>query len=289
MNYLLPSYKLRLAALPLFVLFAFTTGNGQTSVVAIRSKSEIVIGADSQGTAGKDHQIKAPYCKIHQFGQTFFASAGFIHSPATGFNMIDVARAASRRGKTIAERVDIFVRTIKKPMETQMEWQKRNSLEVLKRDYLEREPLQVVFAGFEKDIPFLMFRTFRAETSPTGKVSFSLARTSNCPGDCKGDIRPEYLGEVEAIVRYMKEHPGFWTPDSSLTDAVRLFVNLEIADKGEFVSPPVDILKITRDGAKWIERKEQCPEIQNQALSKSKLSGRRNKRKRSKLSRVYYQ
>jgi hypothetical protein len=49
---------------------------------------------------------------------------------------------------------------------------------------------------------------------------------------------------------------------------VRRLIEIEIAARGEYVGPPIDIVRISRNGAQWIQRKTECAELQPQDKSR---------------------
>lgn len=254
--------------LPVLLLGTILPGQalGLSSIVSIRTAHEIVIAADSKATAGNDLAIHFSLCKIHKFGDVFFTNAGFMFSPTTGFKVEAVAKEACVKNTSLAQKVAYFESAIIKPMMTHLELEKRSNYEVFLREYEGREMLQVIFAGFENGVPVVMYRTFKTETSSSGQTAFFLKRKHDCPGDCKGDLSYRVLGEQEAIYAFLDKQPHFWKSGLSFAEIAKFFVMLEVKDKGEFVGPPVDILRLTKDGAKWVQKKPECPEVQSATI-----------------------
>ena len=65
------------------------------------------------------------------------------------------------------------------------------------------------------------------------------------------------LGEGEAIAAYMEQNPKEWFR-GTFVETAKFFVTLEIKDKPQFVAFPIDVLRLTKDGAEWIQKKEGC-------------------------------
>lgn len=175
-----------------------------TSVVAFRTAQEIVIAADSRATASNDLSIHISTCKIRQINSVFVASAGFMYSPATGFSIDQLLSASFKANVSIRQGVGSFERAVIKPMLNQMIWERKRDIASFQREYEGKETVQIVFATIESGIPVLLFRSFKSEMVK-GKLTFRLARSLNCPGDCTGDIRYVPLGEGEAIAAYMEK------------------------------------------------------------------------------------
>jgi hypothetical protein len=56
-----------------------------------------------------------------------------------------------------------------------------------------------------------------------------------------------------------EDTPGFW--QAGLADGVRGLIEIEIAARSEYVGPPIDLLQIKSQGAKWIQKKAGCPDL----------------------------
>ena len=118
----------------------------------------------------------------------FVASAGFMFSPATGFNIDQVLSTSFKPNVPIRQGVATFESAVIKPMLNQMIWERKRDIASFRREYEGKETLQIVFATIENRVPVLLFRSFKSETVK-GKLTFRLAREFNCPGDCTGDLR----------------------------------------------------------------------------------------------------
>ena len=65
-----------------------------------------------------------------------------------------------------------------------------------------------------------------------------------------------FLGETEAIDGLPEETPGFWK--EGLVNGVRRLVETEIVARSEYDGPPIDILRLDKNGAQWIQKKPEC-------------------------------
>ncbi len=68
-----------------------------------------------------------------------------------------------------------------------------------------------------------------------------------------------FLGETEAIDGLPEDSPGFWK--DGLVMGVRRLVETEIQTRSEYVGPPIDLLQISAQGAKWIQKKQECADL----------------------------
>lgn len=80
-----------------------------TTVLAVRTNNEIIIGADSKATYGmllKNYEKASVYqCegKIHQAGAFFFSCSGLTGYEQQRFDAFDLARSVIKEGRTVSE------------------------------------------------------------------------------------------------------------------------------------------------------------------------------------------
>src|ERR671916_129343 len=81
----------------LLALALFAAHARATTVVAVKTPTEIVIGADSKVTDTYGNAFERQACKIVPAGGLFFAFEGMARDRRTGFDVEGVARAALLR------------------------------------------------------------------------------------------------------------------------------------------------------------------------------------------------
>lgn len=86
-----------------------------TAIVAVRTPTEIIVGADSKLTTN-DGSATESVCKIYQVGRVFFALAKYAGTRTNGFNVSDVVKEAIREGGRIADIQTRFHCLIKTPL-----------------------------------------------------------------------------------------------------------------------------------------------------------------------------
>jgi hypothetical protein len=256
------------------VLFLFTSSASATSIVAVKNNDEIVIGADSKTTftplcdsAGEQGSIEK--CKIVQTGNLFFASAGsagmgkaaFRGNVDPEFNVKEViSKGLGGQGRVtskIANLEKVLVADLTRIVE---EARQENAAFFLER--FSTYPMHtIIVVGSDNGELVLIVRTFRPILSRSGSLSFEIRRF-DCPGDCQESFITVFGGQTEAIRNYLQENEYFLSSTDPVT-AVRDLVELEISKDPSFVGPPVDILRLTKNGAEWVQRKSLCPDIQN--------------------------
>jgi hypothetical protein len=261
-----------LAGIPVF-FFLLSATAFSTSIVAVKSGDEIVIGADSKTTltpAGGSTEAPESIekCKIVQTGDLFFASAGAAGiGPADSggeidpqFDIREAIVRGLRGGGGIAERVGNLEKVLVADLTRVAEEARRHDAAFFLQRFVRRPAHTIVIAGIENGEPVLMVRTFRMIASPSGSLSFEIGRFA-CPGDCRTNFITIFEGQTEAIRDYLQDHRLFLYFTDAVT-VVRDLVGLEISKSPSSVGPPIDILRLTKKGAEWIQRKSLCPDIQ---------------------------
>lgn len=250
----------RVSAVSLILLLASINSTRATTIVVARTSTEIVIGADSKVTDSYGKALNSETCKIQQVGNLFIAFEGLLRDKKTGFAVADIARRALQLkfDGTAAERVSILTGFLTTGLVNELIQVKRNSPDEFQKKLEGQTFLRVVVAGFEKNKPVVFVRNFRMALV-AGKMAVTVI-PDDCLDDCQGDVVTRFLGETAAIDGLPEETPGFWT--EGVVAGVRRLLEVEIMARSEYVGPPIDILRIDAKGAKWIQKKAQCPAVQ---------------------------
>lgn len=250
-------FRSRVVLLPCLLLAGLSAALpavAQTSVVALWTPDEIVVGADSKTITGRGAGRST--CKIAQLEDSFFfAAAGLNTEPKTGFELAKIVRQAFAQPGTMREKVDDFESLVDTPLTAALQRLKQEE-PAFYEHYLENkgQVLQVVFFGLEDGNPELFLRTFEVELI-SGNVTVVMERNECTAGTCPSTM-VFLLGYSGAASAFVTSHPGF--SKNGLAPAVEHLVDMEIAEVPQFVGPPVDILRVNRQGASWVKRKAQC-------------------------------
>ena len=140
------------------ILFLVDTGCGQTTIIAVRTANEIIIGADSR-VKREDGSI-ATKCKIIQVRDLFLTFAGRPIIPELNFNAIEIAGRACDRSGSIASRVLAFEAAIEPELTRTVERVRQGDRDAFNRWYKTGDniALQVIVAGIENRTPILYAR-----------------------------------------------------------------------------------------------------------------------------------
>lgn len=162
------------------------------------------------------------------------------------------------RHGSLRDKIDYFEAQIMNPLTRAVERIKRDHPAYFRRHFEGGAVAEVLFVGLESGSPVLLLRYFRATSLASGQVLIT-AQRRDCPGNCPSGIAEAFLGEKDAIEKFRAQNPKLWR--AGLVEGIRKLIEMEIADKPELVSPPIDILRIDRNGPQWIQRKPECSEI----------------------------
>jgi hypothetical protein len=248
----------------LLALILLLTGRvAATTIVAVKTPGEIVIGADSKMTDTFGGGVETQGCKIVQAGNLFFAYEGLARDKRTGFDIVKLAAEslALKPEATPAERVSIMTGFITSRLFRELPELKRHDPETY-REKVEggQTFLKILVAGFEGNQPLLFVRGFRAVPLNSQTIGVSVL-PDDCLADCRDAISIRMLGETAAIEGLPEETQGFWA--GGIAEGVRRLIETEIAARSEYVGPPVDILRIEGAAARWLQKKPACPAIEN--------------------------
>lgn len=256
------------------VLLLLPSGVSATSIVAVRNDDEIVIGADSKTTLTQVYyNVREPEdiakCKIVQAGSLFFASAGSaglgpVDMPgyvSPEFNLKELIAHGLRGDGKIGEKVTNLEKLLVLNLTQIAERVRKDNPAFFLQKFVRYPAHTIIIAGLEDENLILMVRTFRLVVLPSGSLSCEVGRFT-CPGDCEASFITIFEGQTEAIGNYLRGNENFLYSTDPVV-AVRDLVEMEITQDPSAVGPPVDILRLTRRGAEWVQRKSLCPDIKN--------------------------
>jgi hypothetical protein len=242
-----------LRSLPLLAFTAFCSVQSATTLVAVWTPDQLVIGADSSViTTLGGRAVKTSACKINQEGSTFYAFSGLVEDQGIEFNVATLAQRAVQSGAGLADRVERFKQITREPLARAVARLKSDSpddYEYLRRGH---PALQAIFADVQPGAPSLAIAEF--SVSPDGSLAMFGRMVAD--GDDGRGPRIIYAGQQSHIREYLTVHSNWYTGDGS--ELARKLVELEIASSDGKVGGPVDVLKLRPHGAQWVQRKPEC-------------------------------
>jgi len=229
-----------------------------TTVVGIRTPEQVVIAADSLGTArGYRIESSQPVCKIFTVKDTAFAIAGLVKDPAWNFDAENLTADTLRRQNRLTETANDLGERLTAMLGSYLERLKKGNPYLYGKLLEEQDGTitSILLAAYEEDRPVMIGMSFRALEETGGRIRITAIRIS-CPGDCPTGVEYFFLGERRPIERYIAEHgEDRLLPASS---GAPFMVRLVIDGGSKQVGPPIDVIVIDGQGVSWPARKEGC-------------------------------
>lgn len=233
-----------------------------TCIIGVLTSEEFIVGADSLRSYEDREPEYIP--KIVQVRNSFFISSGISLHGDTKFNIQSLCRTALRKGKTINESIRILEKIVRKPLrrvyEHAAQEDRANYESVVKKN-----PVNVAFFGVENGTLLLSQRKFLPEDFGD-KVLVSLQKAdfigdnSNQGSVCLGceevfnnswsPTRPDPYRDPVGFVKYVIS----WAEKNE---------SVYFNDGQKRIGGPIDIIRITKEKAEWIQKKSICPPIRN--------------------------
>jgi hypothetical protein len=236
-----------------------------TTIVVVYSPKEISIAADSTVTTMAENGAKRTEsaCKIYYVGSgpqdVFFAVAGLGRDRFTNFSVSQIVGNAAGSKKVFTEKLA----AVKGVLIPAIRSEARNLRETSPADL---RPLLVggvliVLVGLQGGLPSLIAEKFAVSVDSRQNIRVLPERPIVCPStECVAQDRNPYvlsMGRTTAIERFMARTSPKPFIDTATT--AQQLVQLEIDDHPPDVGPPIDVLRITSEGPKWIRQKTGCP------------------------------
>ena len=222
-----------------------------TAIVVRRERGELVIGADSatgRWVGGRRIALPPHACKIRQFGGVYFAATGLVYDPAVGLDVMASAESAALQGGGVSGVAARFAARVSDPL-------RASAISVDGPRGRERmlPTVTAIFAAVEGGLPVFALAVLRIDGfTPEGRGRLR-AGTFAPPAPAPALL---FLGTSEAAAAYEGEHPEVWAAGS--VAGVRELLEVQVGATPATVGPPVDILRLTKDGGEWVQRKEGC-------------------------------
>lgn len=254
-------------------IFAETLSQGAdtvygTAIAAYRTENEIVVAADSKAVPfGGGSSYVEPLCKIRQFGDIFVTSSGLYREPVSNFDLWEIVSMASMENRKLSSMVESFETLARDRLRSTAALVKLLRPNEYQETFDKKSAVNVLFCGIEDSVLTLKVRHFFVHPNVDNTLVLVDIGAWDCPGNlCLDGKRTAFLiGKIEEDKQKIDE--TFQAPLLSqdakydVVNLARKFVQMMIDKDSVNFGPPIDILSITKDGAKWIQKKETCPEV----------------------------
>ena len=230
-----------------------------TTIVAVRTPTDIYLGADSRVTEvrpdGRFHYEAK--CKIGQVGEIFFAGAGLYGHQPTGLSIRSSLIQAQSSAASLSETVERFETLYTDALERTLRSALKDSPMVYKKYFLDGHVYVYLFA-FENGITRYFERIFTIQSS-TDPVTVGMERHDCPPGCLGGEATILGIGYADVVKEVSPDVLKTRPPVELITELVDASIK---ADPAHQSGGPIDILHLNKDGGRWVQKKKECPEIQ---------------------------
>lgn len=244
----------------LILLIVLIRPSFATTIVVLKTHSEIVAGAESMGVfITGDRRISNRFCKIHQVHDFFIASAGFFDTRAgQRLNIKEVVTRVARKRDPLTVAVNRSSSAIASALS--------QALSDAREDdglynVLGRGSVVTFFFGFEDGKPSTYTHVFSVMTQREHSKEVPLIEVTHddCGPRCVPADGNPYLMHTRSQAMddfrfknrgLLRDHP---------VKFVRSIIFSDIAANKHRSGPPVDILRIDQNGPQWIAKKPNCP------------------------------
>lgn len=233
-----------------------------TSIVAIKTGDDIFIGVDSKMLIEKD--VAVSHCKISRMNDVYLVFSGIPSLPAATFNAYAIAEKSFAGSGSIAARLDLFDKAVQGELQAAFEKLRTTDDKLFSRWYAEdvqnRIAMQVLVAGAEKKGTVLAMIEYRIVSQKKEQVKLQSIKQEIVPKPGSNQPKILFLGMHDAINDLLKKKDFF--SDFDEVRNINEWIEAQIAAEPALVGGPVDIIKISPKKTQWMQRKDQCPEIE---------------------------
>lgn len=238
-------------SLTIYILFflIFVQSVNATTIIAVRTIiGNVFIGADSKEDIGNNLA-----CKIKQFGNLFFAFSGrpnFGQKNVAMFDALLIAKEAAKTNGSVRAKINYFDRRVQSSLQNVIGHMFRNNRPLFNEvfDSGKRPALAVVIGGILNQKPAYFIRVFHIGIIKNTGIKISTQKI-----DTIDQPSIDIVGTYGAIERFASDVSIPKNPDPS--KVIAQLITLQSEATPAIVGLPVDIIRITRKGAKWIQHK----------------------------------
>jgi hypothetical protein len=224
-----------------------------TTIIAVRTADFVIIATDSKATYLG--QAGPPtVCKIYNHGDIYFAAAGLDYDGRRNFSVKKIVAESLLPSATFDEQVARVENAVSQSLSTELVRLRREDPGVYAFTMHSSEAaVSLVLVQYQDGVPHLAARGFSLISSPAPAIKIDRI---TCPGDCADGRELISLGEKRAAERFMRANAG---ENFDLPALATKLVQLEIEDAPGNVGPPINEMRLDKDGATWIANNSGCP------------------------------
>jgi hypothetical protein len=222
-----------------------------TSVVVRKTVDSVFVASDTKMlVVDSQNKVKAHVdSKIIKLGKlAYFVSAGLSSHAGLKLNVSSMAARAFKRSKTFLECAKTFERLMIPGLTNAAVDLRKNHHSTYIRFKKSKDILDAAFCGMENGSPRAFVLTFNMEEKQNGRIEIK-------SGQKLSDLKMNEVslfGSHDRSSSYLRQHTDIF-PTMGEQASLNKLIQLEIDADPKYVGPPIDILKISREGATWLQ------------------------------------
>lgn len=224
-----------------------------TSEIILRSRYRIVLAADS-GASYRTHK-PATECKLFEVGDVYATVSGFAHYGRIN-HVTDAIREGFAGDGTFPSHVSSTALALQRKVERQLaDLRIKDTADyryLLTPTHDPSDLIQLAVAQSVRGQPMLGIVELRRTTAGNRFTP----TTTICPGACSQNTDIFYFGYWERIKPYVAGSGQPRTVGSAAS--IDRLIRMEIGAHPAEVSTPINILELTRFGARWLQNGGNC-------------------------------
>ena len=224
-----------------------------TTVIAIRTADFVIIATDSKATY-LGQSGPPTVCKIYNSGQLYFAVAGLDQDSRRGFSVKNIIAQSLVSSATFDQQVARVENAVSQSLMTELNRMQREDPGIYAFTmHSSREAVSIVLVQYQDGVPRLAARGFARVANPAPAIQVDRV---TCPGDCSDGRELVSLGEKAAVEKFMRDNAG---EDFDLPALATKLIQLEIDSAPGTVGPPINEVRLDKDGVTWLSNGAGCP------------------------------
>jgi hypothetical protein len=220
-----------------------------TTVIAVWTPTEIVLGADSLVTDG-GIQNSWTQCKMNSSNNIFWGESQILRVPSFNFSVDSIATEVMSTNTNFRSKVEQFETSVIQKLTLIVNAPKRGDEEYFRKEMEGKTALEIVFVTSEESTNKLSLRYFIANSdASSGDVRLTTYRV-DCPNFECGNSRYISLGFHEKADMEVLSNTRIF--EKGIDVGVRQSIEQEIAANPTRVGAPISLLRIDKIGPSWL-------------------------------------
>jgi hypothetical protein len=244
-----------IAILILIATWTISPSLGETAtIVAVWTRDEIALAADSGAEQLVVDQSPATICKVQKTGKVAYTMAGLYRDPVDSLDTFALARQVFSGPGLLSDQLNSFQHRVEDPLTKALARLKKEDSKTYDDFFARKSALSFFAASVVQRVPRLVGIDIGG-VNETKRVSYTFPAAGT---------QPEMMmsaGETDALNQlylnpppWLKPHPR--SPVALVTFLV-LWQSLETPNR---TSLPIDVIRVNKTGVHWVQRKKECEE-----------------------------